>query len=250
MSTPVVTVASGGLAIVEVAAGGFGLPVTEATNGFGIAVTKVVGKPGLPVVFDTIGVEAPLVPGTWNPADKSASMTLSSANLTATGGGSAAGVRAVRGVSSGKYYWENKWSTITGLNPCMGIGNSTAVLSGICATPLAVAIVYKAGNIWVNNVNMVTSLGVRVVNDVIGIAVNITTGQIWFRVAPVGNWNASGTANPVTGVGGMAVSALGVPLYPIFGVSGNVGTDAVTANFGASAFIGAVPSGFTPGWPT
>jgi Concanavalin A-like lectin/glucanases superfamily len=55
MSIPVVTVASGGLPVVEMAAGKLGLPVTEATNGRGIAVTKVVGKPGLPVVFDTIG---------------------------------------------------------------------------------------------------------------------------------------------------------------------------------------------------
>jgi hypothetical protein len=47
MATPVTTVASGGLAIVEVT--GFGMAVTETTRG--IAVTKVTGKPGLPVKF-------------------------------------------------------------------------------------------------------------------------------------------------------------------------------------------------------
>jgi Concanavalin A-like lectin/glucanases superfamily len=55
---PVVTVASGGLPIVETTRG---TPVTEATNLRGVPVTKVVGKPGLPVTFETIGV-GPSVP--------------------------------------------------------------------------------------------------------------------------------------------------------------------------------------------
>ena len=41
MGMPVVTVASGGLPVVE-ATNGYGTPVTEAANGRGIAVTKVV----------------------------------------------------------------------------------------------------------------------------------------------------------------------------------------------------------------
>jgi hypothetical protein len=52
MGWPVVTVAAGGLPIVEAT---FGTPVTEAAHGYGTPVTKVVGKPGLPVVFETIG---------------------------------------------------------------------------------------------------------------------------------------------------------------------------------------------------
>jgi hypothetical protein len=53
---PVVTVASGGLPVVDVSTltpVPPGLPVTEATNGRGVAVTKVVGKPGLPVRYTT-----------------------------------------------------------------------------------------------------------------------------------------------------------------------------------------------------
>jgi hypothetical protein len=53
MGLPVVSVASGGLAVVDVSASAprLGRPVSEAANGRGLAVTKVVGKPGLPVVF-------------------------------------------------------------------------------------------------------------------------------------------------------------------------------------------------------
>jgi hypothetical protein len=52
MGWPVVTVANGGLAVVETATG---VPITEAANGYGVAVTKVVGKPGLPVTYTAGG---------------------------------------------------------------------------------------------------------------------------------------------------------------------------------------------------
>jgi hypothetical protein len=55
MGLAVVTVATGGLPVVDVTATTpkLGLPVTEAANGRGLAVTKVlvVGKPGLAVVY-------------------------------------------------------------------------------------------------------------------------------------------------------------------------------------------------------
>lgn len=53
MATPVVTVASGGMPVVDVTATTpkLGMPVTEATNGRGIPVTKVVGKPGVAMTF-------------------------------------------------------------------------------------------------------------------------------------------------------------------------------------------------------
>lgn len=54
MGIAVVTVASGGLPVIDVTALApkLGVPVTEATNGRGIAVTKVtLPKGGLPVTF-------------------------------------------------------------------------------------------------------------------------------------------------------------------------------------------------------
>jgi hypothetical protein len=52
MSTAVVTVAAGGMPVVDVSATtpNLGMPVTEALNGRGIAVTKVAAR-GLPVTF-------------------------------------------------------------------------------------------------------------------------------------------------------------------------------------------------------
>jgi hypothetical protein len=62
MSTPVVTVASGGLPVADVTATKplLGKPVTEAANGFGLAVTKVTGTtPGVPVTYVAQAVVEP-----------------------------------------------------------------------------------------------------------------------------------------------------------------------------------------------
>jgi hypothetical protein len=92
-------------------------------------------------------------------------------------------------------------------------------------------------------------LGARANGDVIGVAVDFTRGIIWYRVAPSGSWNGSG-ADPATGQGGIMIGTITsvlLPLYGLFCVNTNV-AQTVTANFGDSAFIGAVPSGFTGGF--
>ena len=80
MGLPVVTVASGGLPVVETTRG---TPVTEAANLRGVAVTKVVGKPGLPVVFVTeAGVVVPAVTYvTWDAATVTAVTAVSLLSL-------------------------------------------------------------------------------------------------------------------------------------------------------------------------
>jgi hypothetical protein len=53
MALAVVTVASGGLPVVDVTATfpRLGMPVTEAASGRGVPVTKVTTVPGLPVIY-------------------------------------------------------------------------------------------------------------------------------------------------------------------------------------------------------
>lgn len=243
MGLAVTTVASGGLPVGELTSGG--IAVTEVANG--IAVTKVTGgKPGLGVTFVSATGGPAVTYATWNPADKSAGIVLSGGNLTATTT-SFDGVRGVKGYGSGKYYFEYKvtsaWgSSSTGVGLCL----ASHSLPQTYSAPAGTAMVFGSGSLFVNGATPGPNLGIRAANDVIGIAVDITSGLLWFRVSPSGQWNGSGTPNPATGTGGFSLSGMPGTLYPLFGAQ--VAHTAV-ANFGASAFSGAVPSGFTSGWP-
>jgi hypothetical protein len=246
MGRPVVSVASGGMAVVETP---LGTPVTEAANGFGMPVTKVVGRPGMPVVYETIGVAVtPVVYATFNPADLS-NVTLSNGNLTVTGKVGTGAARSGTSVSSGKYYFEGKLTAIINNSLTVGICTAAANLATVNGNSTAAAAATRLGSIFVNNVNTGATLGTRAVNDVIGVAVDATARLIWFRVAPSGNWNGSGTADPAAGTGGLNISALSGALF-VLASTGSTANDVVTVNFGASAFSGAVPSGFTSGWPS
>ena len=103
-----------------------------------------------------------------------------------------------------------------------------------------------------NGVSNATNLNSGVAlpaGTVVGIAVDFTNHLIWFRMAPSGNWNGSGTANPATGVGGITFSTGAMVPFVTFGGSGGAAGNVITANFGASSFTGTVPSGFYSGWP-
>ena len=185
---------------------------------------------------------------TWNPSDKSSTVTLTGSNLIATATtGSNGGVRTVDAHNSGKYYWEITYTTVNTNSLTTGLALVTADLTFASATGFT-NLARLNGNINVNGVASGSSLGAAVApSSKVGIAVDLTAKLIWFRITPAGNWNGSGTANPATGVGGVNISVVATAaMYPF--MSG-VSSDAVTANFGDSAFTGAVPSGFTAGWP-
>lgn len=180
----------------------------------------------------------------WNPFDSN--VTLSNNNLTATSTGLLSGVRGVDRAYTGKYYFEYTATTWTS-SDWLGLSNIFYPTAGTSLPNTAY--VYQTGQIRVNGAALV-SLGTRANGDIIGIALDMTAKLIWFRVAPSGNWNASGTANPATGTGGLDLSPIapaGIPLYPTIYLNG--AGSVVTANFGDTAYSGAVPSGFTSGFP-
>ena len=180
---------------------------------------------------------------TWNPADLSG-VTLSGSNLIATSTAGVSGIRGNSSRSSGKSYWEYTYTTINTNGLAVGVGTSSFNLTGGTTTNAAVVIRLN-GPIQINNSASGSQIGTINPGNVIGVAVDFTAHLIWFRIAPSGNWNGSGTANPATGVGGLNISALSGALFPLFtGGSGDV----CTANFGASAFNGSVPSGFNSGF--
>jgi hypothetical protein len=192
---------------------------------------------------------------TLNPADKEAHISLSGGNLTALGtAGWTGSVRVVDGQSTGKYYWECTF-------------NASAAGSGVGANISALAIatifsgagtgqagVVQNGSVYVDGSTTITvggvgsqtiSFGTITSGTVICVAIDVPNKLIWWRLGAAGNWNNNASRNPATGAGGVSIPNISTA-YPSLSFGG---ADTIIANFGSSAFTGAVPSGFTAGFP-
>jgi hypothetical protein len=183
---------------------------------------------------------------TWNPADKTASMTLTGGNLIATNtGGATSVVRSVAGQSSGKFYFEIT-NNAGGGSTWFGIANSSVPLTSWVSNATGGAALHVGGAIYVNFNGTGISFASVPNASVISIAVDLVNQRIWFRVSG-GNWNNSGTANPATNTGGIDISSVftGVAAYACY-AAGNINNNG-TANFGATSFAYTVPSGFSAG---
>jgi hypothetical protein len=186
---------------------------------------------------------------TWSATDKSAGITLSGGNLIATNTNNAAsGVRAADKQVTGKFYWEVTCTTYTWGGNGVGIVGASTVLGQNATSAAPACIVGQSGTIYRDGSSTSISLGTTTAGTLVCIALDCNTGRIWFRYGAAGNWNASAANNPATGVGGVAFTTLGkaFAIYPWIGL-GNT-NDVATANFGDTAFTGAVPSGFTSGF--
>lgn len=79
------------------------------------------------------------------------------------------------------------------------------------------------------------------VSDSLAVAFDDTAKLVWFRKG-AGNWNNDAGADPAAGLGGFSYSAITLPVYLVASLFS--AGDALTANFGATAFNNAAPSGF------
>jgi hypothetical protein len=155
--------------------------------------------------------------------------------------------------NTGQYYVEFEWASA----PTSGAdgpgfmchdalpGDVSYILSS------AGAAVAKNGAIWSNDVDTGLTIGARAAGDIIGAAIDFTNKKVWFRVAPSGNWNgqAIGSQNPASNIGGASISlyaakAMG-PIISSYSYPGPINL----LNLGERTFSGAVPAGFTSGWP-
>ena len=187
---------------------------------------------------------------TFNPSDKTANCTLTGSNLIATS--AAAGSNHVRAVDrqiTGKFYWECTCNTITVAGTGVAIYSPTFPFTSsfTAAGSIGSCGLGSLGNIYVDGTSVLSGFGSITNGMVVCIAVDATARLVWFRIGAAGLWNVSASANPATGTGGVPVFlGGGIPIYPAacFATSGNQ----ITANFGDTAFTGAVPSGFTSGF--
>lgn len=190
---------------------------------------------------------------TWNPSDKSSSVTLSGGDLTASVSGLGADVVAsVRTTSpvTGKIYFE--LDIRTSLVSFVALATSAAPLdaAGYGANQPglndeSVAAFLVDGNIY-QNFSVIGSgpYDYNANGAYACFAIDVTNKKFWGRTTVAAtNWNQSATADPATGVGGADFSGIAAgDLYILIGLQGS---QIVVANFGASAFNQTPPSGYT-----
>lgn len=191
---------------------------------------------------------------TWSTTDKSASMTLSGSNLIATASAGNVSVRGKDPKRVGKYYIEYTSTTTQNGSSAFGFAaartplNVVTFTSGIGASALSGAV--TAYDYFGTSIAGLGVIGAITTSSLVCCAIDLDNLRCWFRLGAAGNWNGNAANNPATGVGGANLSSIGlgqgIDVYPFtfLGTS----TNSITANFGGSAFTGAVPSGFTSGW--
>ncbi len=176
--------------------------------------------------------QAGVAPTTWNPADKSAGVTLSDGNLTASVPYQQA-VRSVFSASSGAYYFE--------------LTIPDTMLVGVCTAGHALNgtfVGYNGSTGW----SLLPGSGTKWNGDsptaysnpspakpvVVGVRLDLNAKTLGFIVNGVDH----------------GVAFTNLPSVPLFVTMGppTSGTYLVTANFGGSAFQNAVPAGYTAGF--
>lgn len=190
---------------------------------------------------------------TWNPADKSADITLLSGDLEARNDlASGAGWRSVRstvGVASGKWYWEYRVQqqsadADSGYHMYGSARAAAALSSFIGSDAEGWAYFDKTGEKYTGG-SPAAYGDAYALNDIISVALDADAGRLWW--AKNGVWQASGDpaagTNPAfTGLSGTIYAGVGLFADNTIGSRG-----AVLANFGETTFAHAVPSGFNAG---
>jgi hypothetical protein len=190
---------------------------------------------------------------TWDPATVTA-VTLSGSNLVATNTGTTsadqgAKVASAAGKTSGKLYLELTITTsFTGGNRGFGICTTASTYTNLGNSATTGVVMYWSGSVYANGGSTGVSIPSVSAGTPVGMAVDLDNRKMWIRSSAAGTWNNSGTANPATNVGGFTIPAGTMVPVCVFGGGGGSAGNVVTANFGASTFNGAVPSGFTSGW--
>ncbi|MGY4570804.1 hypothetical protein ACVWY5_003874 [Bradyrhizobium sp. USDA 3256] len=190
-------------------------------------------------------------PTTFDTGTLSSNVVLSNGNLTATRtDGNAGGVRSTSYKSTGKPFCSYTVGASHGSTDFLGLmsASTTGYFAAINGNTGSGAGVWLGNGNIVNNGGGAGSLGAGLVaGDVLDVCYDAVSGLVYFR-RNGGPWNGSGTANPLTQTGGVAVGVGYAPAaaFSQYG-SPQVG-DNFTLNSGGSAFPYAPPTGWSLGW--
>lgn len=172
---------------------------------------------------------------TWNPADKSANITLSNGDLTAVGNGLWYSVRANQGKSSGKWYWETTCTTVGASGMFAGgIMNGSATLANFPGATADGRGYHAATGNFFNNGDTGAPGVTYTSGDIIGVALDMDNGTLDLYK------NNTHVGTQFTGLTGT--------WYPADSPGDNPTQGSInTTNFGATALTYTPPSGYNAG---
>jgi len=198
--------------------------------------------------FAIYGAAPPAAGYTLNPADNT-NMTLSNGDKTATFAAARSMVRSLTLRSSGKYYFEFSFGTVSAsVSQCVGItGQGTSPPGALLGGDSTSVGIVRDGRLFYSFGGAVSAGSLAAANHIGALAFDLTAKLAWARdVTGAGGWIGSSTgADPAAGTNGLDFSGAsptswGATIYAENTESGNC-----TINLGGSAFTGAVPSGFS-----
>ncbi len=192
--------------------------------------------------YSGIAQSATANPSTFDPAYKAASITLANSNLQATFATGQAVVLATNGYTTGKHYFEVTFTSGTASgNAAVGIAPDNEPLNvqiGYEDTTGAVAVYQNSGTVYAKGATVGEASTFNTAAKVVGVAVDADAKLVWFRTGS-GNWNNASTANPSTGVGGIAYTITGEVKPAVCSDSASVWTGNFSGNFANT-----IPAGF------
>lgn len=175
-------------------------------------------------------------PATWDAAAKGSSATLSNSDRTITIGAANQTSRATGAKSSGLWYAELTLTT-GGSGLTLGVCNSSVNLSNYPASDANFWGYYADGR-KCHNASWTAYGSAHTTSDVVGIALNMTSGKVWFRLN--GTWQNSG--DPAAGTGEAYSGLTGSLMLGIGSAASSA--PVVVGNWGQAAFSSSAPSGF------
>lgn len=221
------------------------LPDLSATSNYyerqRIEAQTPLGIPHLSAWSNTISKTDAVAAIVLNTSDTSTGFVFSNGNLTVrcNSCASPAGVRATRGLSSGKGYWEVHIDT-GGSTQSFGAADSAQSLAawwGNSSSDLHGVGTFSG---QINGWSTYPAGPTYTTGNTIGIAVDATAKK--FCITKDGStWFPSG-CNPAAGTGMYSISGISTPIIP--GVQMDTFNAQVTLNFGATAFTFTPPTGF------
>lgn len=182
----------------------------------------------------------------WDAANQTGTWTLTASNTTAEVA-SGSSIRSVLGTTSrasGKFYFEvvfvSGGTFGSGVRHDIGVTTAHPVSSG--ASGVGSGAGYRrSGDIFVGGASVATVTALSA-GDVVGVAIDLDTGKIWFRRN--GTWTSG---DPATGASPAATISTGT--YWPFASSESGAAMKVTLRSTAASFTGSIPSGFSS-WGT